>query len=72
MQKIIDWGGSILYNTKIHQIIPSESKLIDIDGNTFFYENLIWCADLKSLYRFLKFHDLEEKISRKISIQKDK
>jgi len=71
-QKIIDWGGTILYDTEIHEIIPSESKLTDINGNTFFYENLIWCADLKSLYRFLEFYDLEEKISRKISIQKDK
>ena len=71
-QKIIEWGGSILYNTEVHEIIPSERKLTDIDGNTFFYENLIWCADLKSLYRFLEFRDLEEKVSRKISIQKDK
>ncbi|NHJ24923.1 MAG: NAD(P)/FAD-dependent oxidoreductase [Candidatus Lokiarchaeota archaeon] len=72
VQKIINWGGSILYGTEIHEIIPSENKLADIDGNTFSYEKLIWCADLKSLYRFLKFRDLEEKVSRKISIQKDK
>ncbi|MFX1458774.1 MAG: phytoene desaturase family protein, partial [Promethearchaeota archaeon] len=25
MQKIIDWGGSILYGTEIHEIIPSEN-----------------------------------------------
>jgi phytoene dehydrogenase-like protein len=72
VQKIIEWGGSILYNTEVNEIIPSERKLTDIDGNTFSYENLIWCADLKSLYRFLEFRDLEEKVSRKISIQKDK
>ena len=72
LQKIIEWGGSILYDTEIDEIIPSENKLNDIKGNTFFYENLIWCADLKSLYRFLKLHDLEEKVSHKIAIQKDK
>jgi all-trans-retinol 13,14-reductase len=71
-QKIIDWGGSILYDTEIHEIIPSERKLTDIKGNTFFYESLIWCADLKSLYRRLNYQDLEEKISRKIAIQKEK
>jgi len=71
-QKVIEWGGSILYDTEINEIVPSENNLTDVTGNTFFYENLIWCADLKSLYRFLKFHDLEEKVSRKISIQKDK
>ena len=72
MQKIIEWGGSILYNTEIDEIIPSENKLIDLDGNIFSYGNLVWCADLKSLYQFLKFHGLEEKVSRKISVQKDK
>jgi len=72
MQKIIEWGGSILYNTEIDEIIPSENKLTDLDGNIFSYGNLVWCADLKSLYQFLKFHDLEEKVSRKISVQKDK
>jgi phytoene dehydrogenase-like protein len=71
-QKIIEWGGSILYDTEINEIIPSEKKLTDVDGNTFSYENLIWCADLKSLYRFLKLRDLKEKVTRKISIQKDK
>jgi phytoene dehydrogenase-like protein len=72
MQKVIDWGGSILYGTEINEVIPSENKLTDINGNTFFYDHLIWCADLKSLYQFLKLHDLEEKVSHKISIQKDK
>jgi phytoene dehydrogenase-like protein len=72
MQKIIDWGGSILYGTEINEIIPAESKLTDIEGNTFSYEKLIWCADLKSLYRFLELRDLEEKVSHKISIQKEK
>jgi len=71
-QKIIDWGGSILYNTEICEVVPSEKKLADIDENMFSYQDLIWCADLKSLYRFLKFSDLEEKASRKISNQKDK
>ena len=70
-QKIIEWGGSILYNTKINEIIPSEKRLSDVDGNTFSYQDLIWCADLKSLYRFLKLLDLGAKDSRKISTQKE-
>lgn len=71
-QIIINWGGSILYNTEINEIIPSERKLTDIEGNTFFYENLIWCADLKYLYQHLNYQDLEEKISHKITIQEEK
>ncbi len=71
-QKVIDWGGSILYTTEIHEVIPSENKVIDKNGNSFFYENLIWSADLKSLYQLLNYHDLEGKISRKIAIQEEK
>jgi len=71
-QKIINWGGSILYGTEINEIIPSERMLTDIEGNTFFYDNLIWCADLKSLYQRLNYQDIEEKISRKIAIQEEK
>lgn len=72
LQKVIDGGGSILYGTQIREVMPSERKLTDIKGNTFFYENLIWCADLKSLYQRLDYQDLEEKISRKIAIQEEK
>ena len=71
-EKIIDWGGSFLYATEIHEVIPSENKVTDNKGNTFFYENLIWSADLKSLYQRLNYQDLEEKISRKIAIQEEK
>jgi all-trans-retinol 13,14-reductase len=70
-QKIINWGGSILYGTEVHEIIPSERKLTDIEGTTFLYENLIWCADLKSLYQRLNYQDLEENIFRKIKIQEE-
>jgi len=71
-QKVIEWGGTILYGTEIEEIIASERKLTDIEGKTFYYENLIWCADLKSLYQRLNYQDLEEKISRKITIQEEK
>ncbi|TFF99536.1 MAG: NAD(P)/FAD-dependent oxidoreductase [Promethearchaeota archaeon] len=71
-QKIIEWGGLILYDTEINEIIPSENKLTDINGNSFSYKNLIWCADLKTLYRSLILRNLKEKVYQKISIQKDK
>ena len=70
-QKIIEWGGEIQSDTEITEIIPSEYKIYDINGVTYSYDYLIWCADLKSLYRILKTHNLEEKISRKIAAHKE-
>jgi phytoene dehydrogenase-like protein len=71
-QKIIEWGGEIQYNTEIVEIAPSESKVQDITGKTYSYDYLIWCADLKTLYRILKTDGLEKKVKRSISVQKEK
>ena len=51
--KILDWGAEIKLNTKIVEVQPSESKIIDASGNAYAYDQLIWAADLKSLYRNL-------------------
>jgi phytoene dehydrogenase-like protein len=71
-QKIIEWGGEIQYSTEIVEIIPSEFKIRDITGKTYSYDYLIWCADLKTLYRILRTDGLEKKVKRRISIQKEK
>ncbi len=71
-QKVIEWGGVIQTETEISEIISSEYKIKDINGTTYSYDYLIWCADLKTLYQRLKTDNLEEKISRKITIQKEK
>lgn len=71
-RKAVEWGASIRYGTDINEIIPSKKLISDANGNTFYYEHLMWCADLKSLYRGLALHGLEKKVTRKILIQKDK
>jgi phytoene dehydrogenase-like protein len=58
-EKILGWGGQIKLNKKIVQIIPSESKLIDSDGDEYPYDYLIWSADLKTMYRSLNPVGLE-------------
>jgi all-trans-retinol 13,14-reductase len=71
-QKVIEWGGKIQTETEISKIIPSMNQVIDIDGNLYPYDYLIWCADLKTLYKRLDTDNLEDKISRKIENQKEK
>ena len=71
-QKIIDWGGKIQTETEISKIIPSINQVIDVNDNLYPYDYLIWCADLKKLYKRLNTDNLDDKISRKIKNQKEK
>jgi len=69
-EKILGWGGEIKLNKTITEIIPSESKVTDSDGNSYFYDHLIWAADLKTLYRYLNPAGLSEKTTKKIETEK--
>lgn len=65
-EKILDWGGEIKLNKQIVEVNPSESKVIDSEGNSYNYDHLIWAADLKTLYRNLNPSGLDIKITNKI------
>ncbi len=66
-EKISNWGGNIKLNTQIVEVIPSESKVIDSEGNHFDYDHLIWAADLKTLYRSINPVGLDTKIINNIN-----
>ncbi len=49
-QKVILFGGEIKTRTLVTSLDPASRSVIDADGNTYHYEQLIWAADLKRLY----------------------
>jgi len=65
-EKILKSGAEIKLNAQITRLIPSESKVIDSDGHSYHYEQLIWAADLKTLYRVLDPVGLENKTVQNI------
>jgi phytoene dehydrogenase-like protein len=71
VQKIIEWGGKIQTRIEIIEVNPSEKHVIDRDGTSYSYDSLIWSADLKTLYRLLNTQNLERKVARRISEQKE-
>lgn len=71
-EKVLEDGGKIELNTKIEKIIPSESKVIDSEGNHYVYDYLIWAADLKTLYNELDPAGLSEGVVKRIETQKEK
>lgn len=60
-ERILDGGGEIRLNTHVAEIVPSESRVVDSEGNTYAYDHLIWAADLKALYRSTNPAGLGEK-----------
>lgn len=68
-EKILDRGGEIELNKNIVEIIPAESKVIDSEGCAYYYDHLIWAADLKTLYRNLNHTGLDEKTTTEIETE---
>jgi phytoene dehydrogenase-like protein len=66
-EKILEWGGQIELNKQIVEVIPSESKVVDSEGNHYRYDYLIWAADLKTLYRNINPSGLDTKLTNKIA-----
>lgn len=56
--KILEFGGKIKIETKITEIQADKFVLIDQNNNSYNYDNLIWAADLKTLYTIVKDLDL--------------
>lgn len=49
--KITEFGGEIKTETKITEVLADKRLVKDQDNITYKYENLIWAADLKTLYK---------------------
>lgn len=57
-------GGTIKTNTLVTAINPAERYLTDSEGNRYDYNQLIWAADLNSLYKYINpdlFRDTKTK-----------
>ena len=60
--KIAVQGGEILTDTKITEVIADKCLLTDQNGIKYNYSNLIWAADLKTLYRIAGTEGLSQTV----------
>lgn len=60
--KITEYGGKILTETKITEVMAEKCLLKDQNNNTYKYDSLIWAADLKTLYRITETEGLPQSI----------
>jgi phytoene dehydrogenase-like protein len=68
-EKVLSCGGDILLKKNIVEVVPTESKVIDSDGVCYPYDQLIWAADLKTLYRCLNPAGLDAKTTQKVETE---
>lgn len=71
-KKIIELGGEIKTETMINKVNANEKWVEDNKGNTYFYNNLIWAADLKYFYKNTNIEKLPIKIKSEFEAEKKK
>jgi phytoene dehydrogenase-like protein len=49
-EKFVGWGGELCLNTSITRVNPNDKLLVDQNGTQYTYDQLVWAADLKTLY----------------------
>jgi len=59
--KVLDGGGEIKLNKEIVSVNAAEKTVMDSTGESYAYDQLIWAADLKTLYRYVNPTGLDDK-----------
>jgi len=70
--KIRELGGEIKNETLVKEVIAAKKMVIDDRGNSYVYENLIWAADLKTLYNITDLENLPAAVKTKTHKLKSK
>ncbi len=68
--KIIECGGEIKTETKILEVFAEKCLLKDQNNVTYKYDNLIWAADLKTLYKVTETNGLLPVIRSRFETEK--
>lgn len=65
-------GGTIKTGTAIQKVNPAEHSLTGLNGDIYHYQEMVWAADIKTLYSSIVQSDmLSQNIRKKIDRQKD-
>lgn len=65
-------GAKIELHAEVVELNPEKKILIDRNGKDYSYEQLLWAADMKQLYRVIKVEKLENiSLATKIVAKKD-
>lgn len=68
--KVVEYGGEVRLKTLVTGVDAEQRIVTDEQGNQYAYTDLIWAADLKTLYRIVKFDGLTPKVRESIEQEK--
>jgi len=69
--KVLEWGGEIKTETEIKEVMANQCIVRDHQSITYQYDDLIWAADLKTLYKSILTDDLSPEIKTKFAQTKN-
>ncbi|MBN2861000.1 MAG: NAD(P)/FAD-dependent oxidoreductase [Sphaerochaetaceae bacterium] len=72
VQRLTDLGSEVRTGTEVIHLDPQEKTLSDADGNQYTYDSLIWCADLKRMYRMIETMEYPEPVQSAIGSEKER
>lgn len=70
--KVLEYGGELLPLTKIIEVGAEKQYVKDSTGVIYSYDNLIWAADLKTLYNITDTGGLSDELNAKIDLTRNK
>lgn len=71
VEKIKEFNGGLLTKTSIKEIFPDKQYIIDDKQQKYYYEKLIWAADLKTFYNITDTNNLEAQTKENFKNQKE-
>ena len=66
LEKLLELGGEIKNETVITGVFPADHLVTDKKNNSYRYKNMIWAADLKTLYKTAETDTFAPEIRTKI------
>ncbi len=70
MEKAVELGAQIQTDTQVVAIDVAQRFLEDKQGNRYTYDDLIWAADMKTLYRVARFDGLPTQVQQQVEVTK--
>ncbi len=67
-----EFGATFKLNTEVVNVVADKKQVLDDKGQAYSYDTLLWCGDLKYLYRNLDTASLETKTVAAIKKQAEK
>ena len=70
--KVLEYGGEIKTEIRITELIVDKCLVKDQDNISYEYDNLVWAADLKTLYRIADTEGVSAEIKTGLEAVKKK